>query len=88
MTTILITTNLFCGHKPYLCFVIFTFLSTFLSNIHTYPTLLFCHFRSGIREGSFMYLHAHLNAFICGNILAIYSAGINNWMSTTETCLS
>ena len=52
-----------------------------------FPKLLFCYFRSGIREGSFMYLHGHLNAFISDNIQTIYSAGINNWMSATEVHL-
>ena len=89
---ILITTYLLHGCEPYLCFDVFTFVSTFLStylsSVCTFSTLLFCNSRSGMKQGSLMCLHAYPNASISRNILPMYSAGINSWMSASEAYLT
>ena len=79
---------LFHGCKPYVCFVISSFFSTFFLiflSVCTFLILLFWHFKWGISEGWLMYFHAWPNGFISGIILTTYSAGINNWIYNRNT---
>ena len=54
---------LFHGLKLYVCLL---YLHFFLLSVPI-PTLLIFHFRSCMRGGLFMLLHAHLNAFLSSN---------------------
>ena len=72
------------GCSLYLWFVTFRYLYNFCTIIWS----LFFHFKSGIKEGSFIYLHADPNALITSSILTMDSVGVNYCMPATAACLT